>query len=139
MWARDDLHDDEFAPTSMSGTESAVEALVRSAVWMPQPTERFRTHVLATATTIVQQNQRRQRWQQTVSTGLAASLLFLLPSLFWDWQRPFLSNAPLAAQPSFSAAVLPASVRVADDYEWSLVQAALLTRSESSRMLRGAL
>ena len=139
MLARDDMHDDEFVPTFACETESAVEALVRSAAWMPQPTQRFRTHVIASATTIVQQNQRRHRWQQTISTGLAASLLFLLPSLFWDWQRPFLSNAPLAAQPAFSATALPASVRVADDYEWSLVQAALLTRSESSRMLRGAL
>lgn len=139
MWSDNEGRDPEFPSATPLLSESAVEAIVRDAVWMPQPTERFRKQVLSAATTVVRQTQRRHWWQQTLSTGLAASLLFVLPNLIWHGAHPVGTGSTPTSPPAFSAAATPAGVRVADDYEWSLVQAALSTRSESSRMLRGAL
>lgn len=126
MWSTEE---NEFAET---------EALIRDAVWMPQPTSVFRARVLTTVAQEQRQSRRLERLQWLALLTLAASLLWCAPSVFF----PSTELAPTAANASpLDSLATPTQHcwTLVDEYEWGLVQAAIAKKSHSAVLIRGLL
>jgi hypothetical protein len=120
-----------------SNEELDVEACVRSAERLPQPSLSFRNRVLDEALRVRHRSLSLHRIQTLTSSFLAASLLLFLPGYYHTLRNP---SGTAAAGSSRTVATLPTpSLATADAYEWGLVQAALADRNESARIIRGAL
>jgi len=123
-----------------SNDELDVEGCVRAAERLPRPSLTFRTRVLDEALRVRHRSLSLHRIQTLTSSFLAASLLLFLPGYYHTLRNPVGWPSTTAVSSSWTVATLPTpSLRTADAYEWSLVQAALADRDESARIIRGAL
>lgn len=127
--------------SSDSSDMMGAETLVREAAWLPRPTTGFRARVLVEASRTHRRCQTIERMQMVTVALLAATLLFCLPGYYAELRG---AAVPVAAgySPGYSANTSLSKARgwmLADDYEWGLVQAALMTRSQSARIVQGLL
>jgi hypothetical protein len=121
---------------------SDVEACLRAADKVSQPSLAFRTRVLDEALTVRHRSLSLHRIQTLTSSFLAASLLLFLPGYYHSLRSPLprTLTTPTAVASAWSTEALPSpSLLAADAYEWGLVQAALAERDQSARALRGSL
>jgi hypothetical protein len=114
-------------------------ACVKAADRVPRLPIAFRHRVLDEALKVRQRAVSLHRIQALTTSLLAASLLLVLPGLYRQWQNPGGWPAPTAVTGNWTTVVPTPLVGTADAFEWSLVQSQLADRSESLRILRGAL
>jgi hypothetical protein len=117
-----------------------IEDCVRAADALPQLPVAFRSRVLDEALRVRHRSLSLHRVQALTTSFLAASLLLFLPGYYHTLNNPISWPSTSTLAPSWTMATRPDVSHVsADAYEWSLVQAALADRSESARIIRGAL